>query len=96
MHVAHELGSLDAALPIGLLVAAWWPHLAAGMLPVVSVAAALLCATALADLVTSATVPLDELPHLLDAVGSLLLWSVTASTRRSPAPQLRAPRRRAA
>jgi predicted anti-sigma-YlaC factor YlaD len=97
MHVAHELGSLDVALAVGMLAAVRRPQLATGMLPLVGVAATLLLATAIGDLATAATGPLDELPHLLDAIGFGLLWSLALDHRSRPAPELRrAPRRSAA
>ena len=73
MHVAHELGSFDAAVALGLLAAARRPRLAAGMLPLVAAITALLMITAGSDLVAGRTDVLDEAAHLLDVVGFLLL-----------------------
>ena len=36
VHVARELGSFDVALAVGLLVAAWQPARAWGLLPVIA------------------------------------------------------------
>ena len=51
MHVARELGSFDVALAVGLLVAAWQPARAWGLLPVATVLALVMGVTAVLDLV---------------------------------------------
>ena len=84
IHVAHEVGSFDAALAIGLLLAALRPRLAAGMLPLVAAITGLLILTAGSDLAAGRTLLADEAPHLLDVVGLLLiirLWSATGGGR---------------
>lgn len=73
VHVAHEIGSFDMALAVGLLVAAWQPARAHGMRIVVGGAALLLVGTALVDLLTGHTNLVDEAPHLLAVAGWLLL-----------------------
>lgn len=73
VHVAHEMGSLDAAVAVGLLVAVRRPARAMGMLTLVGAAALLLVATAIIDLATEHTFLLDEAPHLLVVAGWLLL-----------------------
>lgn len=73
VHMAHEMGSLDAAVAVGLLVAARRPARAMGMLTLVGTAALLLVATAAVDLATGHTALLDEAPHLLVVAGWLLL-----------------------
>ena len=73
LHVAHELGSFDAAVALGLLAAARRPRFAAGMLPLMVAITALLMITAGSDLAAGRTDALDEAPHLLDLVGVVLL-----------------------
>jgi predicted anti-sigma-YlaC factor YlaD len=73
LHVAHELGSFDAAVGLGMLAAARRPRVAAGMVPLVAAITALLMITAGSDLAAGRTDVLDEAPHLLDLVGFLLL-----------------------
>ena len=53
VHTAHELGSWEAALAVGLLVAAWQPRRAAGLLPFALALAGAMVATAAFDIVTA-------------------------------------------
>jgi predicted anti-sigma-YlaC factor YlaD len=80
-HVAHEVGSFDAALALGLLMAAVRPRLAAGMLPLVAAITGLLVLTAGSDVAAGRTTALAEAPHLLDVVGVLLLLRLTTAGR---------------
>lgn len=73
IHIAHEVGSFDAALAIGLLLAALRPRLASGMLPLVAAITGLLLVTAGSDIAVGRTDLADEAPHLLDLLGFLLL-----------------------
>ncbi|MBV9097206.1 MAG: zf-HC2 domain-containing protein [Frankiaceae bacterium] len=74
VHVAHELGSFDLAIAIGMLLAAYRPRLASGMVPIVAIIALLLLLTAGSDVALGRTQLSDEMPHLLDVGGFLLLW----------------------
>jgi copper transport protein len=76
MHVAHELGSFDLALAVGFLVAVFRPARAAGMAPLVGVAAVALVATAGIDLAAGRTQVSEEAPHLLAVAGCVLLWLI--------------------
>ena len=80
IHVAHEVGSFDAALAIGLLLAAVRPSLAAGMLPLVAAITGLLLLTAGSDVAAGRTGVMTESPHLLDFAGVLLLLRVAMAT----------------
>jgi predicted anti-sigma-YlaC factor YlaD len=80
IHVAHEVGSFDAALALGLLLAALWPRLAAGMLPLVAAITGLLLLTAGSDVAAGRTAALTESPHLLDLAGLLLLMRLAVTT----------------
>jgi len=88
VHVAHEIGSFDAALAIGLLLAAIRPRLAAGMLPLVGVITGLLLITAASDVVAGRTLATSEVPHLVDLVGLLLLARLAAATGGWAPPRL--------
>ena len=82
IHHAHELGSFEMALGIGLLYAAWRPPAARGVRPLVAVLAVLLVVTALIDLAQGRTTYVDEAPHLLTVAGFIALSAIT----RSPVP----------
>ncbi len=89
-HVAHEMGSFDAALAVGFLIAAWRPGRAIGMRTLVGAAAVLLTLTAVIDLTRGTTDVLDEAPHLLALAGWLLvrhLAAVSAPTVEDPGSQ---------
>lgn len=98
-HVAHELGAFTAALAVGLVLAAWRPRLATGMVPIVGIVAGLLVFTAWLDASLGHTRITQESPHLLEVAGFLLLlrlaylsndrdWTpLLLPLRRPPAPR---------
>ena len=73
-HVAREVGIFEVALGIGFLLVARRPARAGGLLPVAAVVAALVTLTSVGDLLGGATTWLQETPHLLELVGTTLLW----------------------
>jgi predicted anti-sigma-YlaC factor YlaD len=81
IHVARELGSFDVALAIGLLVAAWQPARAWGLLPVAASLACVMAGTALLDIADGRTGSMGEAHHLLDLAGVALLWLVARQAR---------------
>lgn len=81
VHVAREIGSFDVALAVGLLVAAWQPARAWGLLPVAASLAAVMAGTAVVDLVDGSANTLGEAHHLLDLAGVLFLWLVARDAR---------------
>jgi predicted anti-sigma-YlaC factor YlaD len=86
VHIAREIGSFDVALAVGLLVAAWQPARAWGLLPVVGALAVVLGITALLDIVQGTASSFGEVHHLLALAGVTLLWIVAreaGSTARS-------------
>ena len=90
-HIAHEMGSFDAALAVGFLIAAWRPGRALGMRTLIGAAAVLLAVTAVIDLARGATDVLDEAPHVLALAGWLLvrhLAVVSPPTVEDPASQV--------
>lgn len=76
VHIARELGSFDVALAVGLLVAAWQPARAWGLLPVAAALACVMVGTSTLDLIDGRARAVSEAPHLLDLAGVALLWLV--------------------
>jgi predicted anti-sigma-YlaC factor YlaD len=74
VHATRELGSWSAALAVGLLVAAWQPARAKGMLPLGIVLAGVLSLGALFDIAAGTTAGAGESIHLLEVAGIALLW----------------------
>lgn len=83
VHVSRELGAFDIALAVGLLVAAWQPARAWGLLPVASALACVMAGTAVLDLVDGSTKVFQESHHLLDVAGVLFLWAVAREGRQT-------------
>ena len=73
-HVSRELGSWGAALGIGLLLAAWQPRRAAGLLPFAAALAAALAVTAVLDIAGGRVPAGAEARHVLDVAGLVMLW----------------------
>lgn len=88
VHVARELGAFDVALAVGLLVAAWQPARAWGLLPVTVALGLVVGATAVVDVVQDRAGSLGEAHHLLDLAGVFLLWRV-ARDEQPAAPSTR-------
>lgn len=84
IHIAHEVGAWDLALAIGFLFAAWRPLRAVGLLPFVAALSAGLLLTAVIDVVHGRAVAITETTHLLELLGTLLLWMLA-----SPRPVVR-------
>ncbi len=74
VHTTRELGSWSAALAVGLLIAAWQPGRARGMLPLAIALAGGLTLVTVIDLATGASVGAAEWVHLLEIAGVALLW----------------------
>lgn len=88
VHVARELGAFDVALAVGLLVAAWQPARAWGLLPLAAALALVLGGTAVLDVVQGRAGSLGEVHHLLDLAGVAFLWWVAHDEHpRSVAPR---------
>ena len=88
VHVARELGSFDVALAIGLLVAAWQPARAWGLLPVIAALGLVMAGTAVVDVARGTATGVGEAHHVLDLAGLVLLWLV-AREERTPDRQRR-------
>jgi predicted anti-sigma-YlaC factor YlaD len=81
VHVARELGSFDVALAIGLLVAAWQPARAWGLLPVIAALGLVMAGTAVLDVARGTASGFGEAHHVLDLAGLGLLWWVAREQR---------------
>lgn len=81
VHVARELGAFDAALAVGLLVAAWQPARAWGLLPVAGALAVVMALTAVGDVLDGTASTLGEVHHVLELAGLVLLWLVARQAR---------------
>lgn len=81
VHVARELGAFDVALAVGLLVAAWQPARAWGLLPVAGALALVMAVTAVGDVVDGTATTLGEVHHLLELASLVLLWLVAREAR---------------
>lgn len=88
-HVTREVGIFEVALGIGFLVAARRPARAGGLLPVAAVVAGLVTLTSLGDVLAGTTTWVQETAHLLEVLGTALLWSLDRLRGRrvlTPAP----------
>jgi predicted anti-sigma-YlaC factor YlaD len=86
-HVARHLGSFGLAIGVGLLVVAWRPDRAAGILPVVGVVVLCLVATSAVDIAAGRAAPGSEVSHAPELVGLVAVWLLA----RSSAPALPRP-----
>jgi predicted anti-sigma-YlaC factor YlaD len=89
IHIAHEVGAWDLALAVGFVFAAWRPLRAVGLLPFAAALSAGLLLTAVLDVVNGRAIALTETTHLLELVGTALLWSLVAPRRARPRTELR-------
>jgi predicted anti-sigma-YlaC factor YlaD len=79
VHVAREVGSFDLAIGVGLLVVAWQPRRAPGLLPMVAALVGALVFTAALDVTTGRVSVAAEVPHILDLIGLAALWLLARS-----------------
>jgi predicted anti-sigma-YlaC factor YlaD len=85
-HVAHELGSLNVAIGLTLVLAAFRPGLAGGVLPLVGAVVGLLVLTAGDDILRGSTTWRNEAPHALMVAGLVLLIAIKAVQRPGRGP----------
>jgi predicted anti-sigma-YlaC factor YlaD len=81
IHVAREIGSFDVALAVGLLVAAWQPARAWGLLPLAAALVLVLAGTSVLDVIDGRASAFGETRHLLDVAGVACLWLVARVPR---------------
>ena len=84
VHAAREVGSFDLAIGVGLLVVAWQPRRAAGLLPMVAALVGALLLTAGFDVAAGRVSLGAEGMHIFDLIGLAGLWALSRSlpTRR--------------
>lgn len=83
-HVTREVAIFEVALAVGFLVVAWRPARAGGLLPVAAVVAMLVTVTSLADVTVGSASVAQEAAHLLQVVGTGLLWALDRQRGRAP------------
>ncbi len=88
IHIAHEVGAWDLALAVAFVFAAWRPLRAVGLLPFAAALSAGLILTAAVDIVHGRAVALTETTHLLELLGTALLYLLMTPRRRAR-PDLR-------
>jgi predicted anti-sigma-YlaC factor YlaD len=78
-HVARHVGAFALALGVGFVYAAWRPHRAYGLLPLVGALLATTLMAAVLDTLSGNRSALAELVHVSELVGMVLLWMVAGS-----------------
>jgi predicted anti-sigma-YlaC factor YlaD len=78
-HIARHLGASGLALAIGMIYAAWRPHRAFGLLPLVTALLATTLLSTLLDTVDGDRSVLSEAYHVLELAGLVVLWMVAGS-----------------
>jgi predicted anti-sigma-YlaC factor YlaD len=73
IHLAREVGAFELALGVALMVAAWRPRVAAGLVPAAAAAAGGVALAATADLLAGRATVSTEAHHLLTFLGLGLL-----------------------
>jgi predicted anti-sigma-YlaC factor YlaD len=79
-HAARHLGSFAVALGVGLLVVAWRPDRAAGVLPILGVVVVCLVASSVVDIVAGRAQPGAEAGHAPELVGLVAAWLLARTT----------------
>ncbi len=92
MHYARHIGVFSAALAIGLVIAAWQPARAQGLLPVLAVVVVGLAWSCFDDLIAGRSVPGSALAHAANVAGLASVWMLA---RTSPTDAVSAPSRAA-
>jgi predicted anti-sigma-YlaC factor YlaD len=86
-HLGRDLGAFELALGAGLLLAAWQPRRAAGVLPIAAVVAVAATLAGLVDLAAGRATVLAELTHLTELLGVAALWALTRRVPAATVPQ---------
>lgn len=82
-HLGRDLAAFELALGAGLLLAAWQPPRATGVLPIAVVVAVVATLGGIVDLAAGRASFVSELGHLAELVGVAALWALV---RRLPDP----------
>jgi len=80
-HASREATIFQVALGIGFLVVAQRPARAAGLLPVAAVVALLASVVAVADVLTGTATLMQESVHVIEIVGTFVLWAMVRDQR---------------
>jgi predicted anti-sigma-YlaC factor YlaD len=94
-HMTRELGAFGVALAIGMLVVAWQPHRASGLLPMTFALTTAVTVTAVADVVLGHSGPSGQATHFLELIGLVLLWRLARTNRAAAASRSADPTGRA-
>lgn len=84
VHTGRDLGSLQLALGVGLILAAWQPQRASGVLPIAAVVVAVTLVAVGIDVTRTTTTLLAELGHLAEVVGVVALWALRRQVPEGP------------
>jgi predicted anti-sigma-YlaC factor YlaD len=84
LHATRELGAFAVALSVGMLVAAWQPQRASGLLPVALALGAGMVLTGIADVVAGHSPALGEAHHVLELLAVFSLWRLARATPTTP------------
>jgi predicted anti-sigma-YlaC factor YlaD len=80
-HASREASIFQVALGIGFLLVAHRPARAAGLLPVAAVVAMLASVVAVADVFAGTATLLAESVHVIEVVGTFVLWAMVRDQR---------------
>lgn len=78
-HIARHVGASSLALAVGLLYAAWKPHRAFGLLPLVGALLATTLLSTVLDTIDGTQSMAAEAIHIIEMIGLVLLWMVAGS-----------------
>jgi predicted anti-sigma-YlaC factor YlaD len=81
IHDQHHLGAWEAAFGVSLVIVAWQPERARGLLPFAAALSIGLAVTALSDAIGGRVSAMAESYHLLQVAGLVLLWIVGRAYR---------------
>ena len=84
IHDQHHLGAWEAAFGVSLVVVAWQPERARGLLPFAAALSIGLAVTAASDAIGGRVSAMAESYHLLQVAGLVLLWIVGRAYRIRP------------
>jgi len=91
-HDQHHLGAWEAAFGVSLVVVAWQPERARGLLPFAAALSIGLVVTAASDAIGGRVSAMAESSHLLQVAGLVLLWIVGRAYRIRPRRRRRSTR----
>lgn len=81
IHAVREVAAWDVALAVALLLAAWQPLRAVGLVPLLAVAGVVMITVSVVDVLGGRASPVAELPHLIEAVGLVGVWRLAGPIR---------------